>query len=85
MNPEFTKKLGLWIYETKVCTQKINSSKLDIFGIIIVFAFLEDKEEKSRIFEKTFLLAEISMDIGLGMPFLTLSNLKFDFVDCHIH
>ena len=42
---------------------------------------MEDKEKRSCFFEKTFRLADISMNITLGMFFFTLSNIKIDFVD----
>ena len=35
---------------------------------------VEDKLKKARFFQKTFLLADLSIEIFLGMPFLTLSN-----------
>lgn len=54
--------------------QKTGSFKLDIFGIIIASFQVEGKEERSRFFEKTFLLADISMDIALIIPFVTLNN-----------
>lgn len=85
MNPNFVKKLSLWIYKNKVNTQNIDSSKLNTFGILIASLLVEDKEERSRFFEKKFLLADISIDITLGIPFLTLSNVKINFVDCHLY
>lgn len=36
---------------------------------------------RSRFFEETFLLANISIDIALGIPFLTLSNVGVNFTD----
>ena len=85
MNQAFARKLGLRVYKTKINTPNINSSKLDNFGIVIAFFLMENKKRKFRFFEKTFLLANISMDIALGIPSLTLSNVKVDFVDLYIH
>ena len=85
MNPDFTKKRSLRICETKVDAQKIDSSKLDIFGIVIALFSIEDKEEKSRFFEEIFLLADISMDITVRMFFYILSNVEVDFVGCYIY
>ena len=45
---------------------------------------MEDQEEKSRFFEETFLLVDISIYITLGILFLTLSNVKITFINCHI-
>ena len=42
---------------------------------------VEDKFGRARFFQKTFLLANISAEIVLGMPFLTLSNADVQFVE----
>lgn len=44
MNLDFVKKLGLWILETKVDTQKIDGSKLNTFEMVIASFLVEDKE-----------------------------------------
>ena len=85
MNPNFIKKLGFRIRETKISTQKINSSKLDIFGMVIAVFSMKNKEKRSHFFEKIFILAEINIDIILNISFLTLSNVKIDFIDRHIY
>ena len=53
--------------------------------MIIASFSVEDKEKKSRFFEKMFLLANINIDIALRISFFTLSNDKIDFVGCHIY
>ena len=35
---------------------------------------VDDKLRKGQYFQETFLLADISAEVVLGMPFLTLSN-----------
>ena len=40
---------------------------------------IQDKLGRARFFEKTFLLADTSMEVVLGMPFLPLSNIKIQF------
>ena len=55
---EFVKKLGLQLCKTKVGTQKIDGTKLDIFAIIIASFSMKDKEGNSRFFEETFLLVK---------------------------
>lgn len=46
----------------------------------MIIAFLVDnKDENSDFFEETFLLAIISMNIGLKMLLLNLSNVKVYF------
>lgn len=46
---------------------------------------MQDKEERSCFFEKTFLLTDINMVIVLRMSFLTLSNIKINFISYHIY
>ncbi len=40
---------------------------------------LQDSLERVRFFEKTFLLADTSMEVVLGIPILALSNANFQF------
>ena len=40
---------------------------------------VEDKLGRVRFFQESFLLAETSMEVVLGMPFLTLSNSDIQF------
>ena len=42
---------------------------------------MEDKLGRTRFFQETFLLADISAEVVLGMPFLTLSNADVQFVE----
>ena len=42
---------------------------------------VEDKLGRTRFFQETFLLADISAEVVLGMPFLTLSNADVQFVE----
>ena len=46
--------------------------------IISTFSVL-NKDNRKRFFEESFLLANIKLDIVLGMPFLTMSNADIDF------
>ena len=41
---------------------------------------MEDKLKKVRFFQETFLLANIIMEIVLGIPFLILSNTNIQFI-----
>ncbi len=40
---------------------------------------VSDKDGRERFFEESFLLADVSPDIVLGMIFLTISNADVDF------
>lgn len=72
-------KLGLHIQKTNINTQKIDDSKLNIFDIVITICLINDKNKKSRFFEKLFLLTDISIDITFGIFFFTLNNTQINF------
>ena len=40
---------------------------------------IKDKSGIALLFEKIFLLADTSIEVVLGMPFLTLSNAEIQF------
>ena len=42
---------------------------------------VQDKLTKVQFFEKTFLVADTSIEVVLGMFFLTLSNVDVQFVE----
>lgn len=44
---DFTRKLSLWFRHINNCIQRIDDSKIDIFGIIIAFFLMEDKNRRS--------------------------------------
>lgn len=50
MLPGFAEKLGLHIYKTNVRSQKINGSRLKIFGIIIALFPMDGKDLKFYFF-----------------------------------
>lgn len=85
INPNLTKKLGLWVYKTKIGAQKIDGLKLDIFSRILASFIIEDKKKRSDFFEKTFLLADIGMDIILEISFFISSNVEIDLAGCHMY
>ena len=80
MTPAFAAKLGLSTQPTNVGAQKIDGSTLKTYGMTIAGFSMQDGLGKFRFFEETFLLADTSMDVVLGMLFLSLSNadVKFD-------
>ena len=53
---------------------------LDIFGMVVVAFSVTGKANRVRYFEKTFLVADISLEIVLEMFFLTLSGTNIDFL-----
>ena len=69
-------QLVLKVRKTDVNAQKIDTSLLITYGIIISAFYVLDKLGHSWFFHKTFLLANISIKIVLAMPFLTLNNVN---------
>ena len=81
MTPACTSKLSLWVYRTNIEVQKIDSSILKTFEMVLASFQVEDKLGRTRFFQETFLLANISTEIVLGKSFLTLSNIDVQFVE----
>ena len=52
---------------------------MDTYGIVVTAFSVEDKANRVRFFEKTFLVANVSPEVVFGMLFLTLSNIDVDF------
>lgn len=74
MMPAFALKLGLKVRPTNFGAQKIDGSIFKTFEIVLASFQVKDKLGKARFFQETFLLADISVEVGLEMPFFTLSN-----------
>ena len=74
MTPAYAKQLGLQVQKTDVRVQKIDNSSLQTFGMFIAGFKVEDKLGRARFFQKSFLLAETSIEVVLRMLFLTFSN-----------
>ncbi len=75
----FAQQLGLKIRKTNVRAQKINSTTLETYGLVVSTFSMSDKDKRERFFEESYLLADVSPDIVLGMLFLTMSNTDIDF------
>lgn len=54
--------------------QKIDGSLLATYGIVIAAFQVINKLDRSRFFLKIFLLANIRIEVVLGMPFFIFSN-----------
>ena len=74
MTPTFVAKLGLSTQPTNVGDQKIDGFALKTYGMTIAGFSIQEGLGKFRFFEETFLLADTSMNVVLGMPFLSLNN-----------
>ena len=75
----FAKQLGLSIWSIDVEAQKIDGTILDTHGMVVIAFLVIDRANQVRFFEKTFLVANVSLEVVLGMPFFILSSADIDF------
>ena len=80
IHPTFVRELGLLIRPTNVEVQKIDSTTLDIFGMVVAAFLVMDKANWVKFLEETFLIANVSPKVVLGILFLTLSGVNIDFL-----
>ena len=80
MHPAFVEKFGLVVRTTNVGAQKINDTTFETYGMVVAAFSVTDQADRVRFFEETFLVANVSPDVVLGMPFLTLSGADVDLV-----
>ena len=76
----FAKKLGLTIRSTDVGVQKIDGTMLETYGMVVAAFSIEEKAIQVRFFEETFLVANVSPKVVLGIFILTLSGADVDFL-----
>ncbi len=81
MTSAFTVKLGLRSRPTNIEAQKIDGSPLETYGMASARFSIQDSLERVWFFEETFLLADTSMKVVLGMLFLSLSNPDIEFAE----
>lgn len=72
-------KIGLAIRSNNVGTQKIDGLPLKTYKMVVAKNLVQDKDSKDRLFEETFLIANTSIDVILGMLFLNLNNADINF------
>ena len=82
--PAFAKELGLLIRPTEVKAQKIDSTTLDTYGMVVANFLVKNKANQLRFFEKTILVANVSPEIVLMMPFRTLNSADVNFLGCEL-
>ena len=78
--PTLAQELRLPIRPTDVRAQKIDSTTLDNFEMVVTAFLVTKKANQVRFFEETFLVANVSTEVVLGIPFLTLSGADVDFL-----
>ena len=81
MHPVYATKLGLRTRKIDVGIQKIDGSHLDTFGMVIADCSVKDKLGRVRFFWETYLLANIGLEVVLGMLFFTLSKVDVRFAE----
>ena len=79
MTPAYAAKLGLRVRETDIRAQKIDGSILNTFGMVLADFQVEDKLDRTQFFQETFLVANTTSKVILGMLFLTFSNVDVQF------
>lgn len=57
----------------------MNNSRLEIFDMVIASILIDNKDEKSWYYKKSFLLTDISMDVAFRILFITQSNVNVNF------
>ena len=79
MTLAYAAKLDLGVRETDIGAQKIDGSTLDTFGMVLADFQVEDKLGRTQFFQETYLVANNTSEVILGMHFLTLSNADIQF------
>ena len=72
---------GLKVRVTDIGVQKIDGSSLATYSIVIAAFQVVDKLCRFRFFQETFLLANISLEVVLGISFFILSNDNIQFAE----
>ena len=80
INLTLVRELGLFIKPIDIGSQKIDKTMLDIFEIMVTAFSVNDKANQLKFFEEIFLGVNVSLEVVLGMLFLTLSSADVDFL-----
>lgn len=84
MSPAYTAMLYLISRPTNIGAQKFDGLLLKTYEMVTAGFLMEDKLKQIGFFEETFLLANIHIEVVLGMSFLLLSNLDIKFMKSSI-
>ncbi len=79
MTPAYAAELGFTTRKTSIGAHKIDGLLLETHGMTSARFSIQDNVGRIRFFEETFLLADTSIEVILGIIFLTLSNVDFQF------
>lgn len=81
MTPVCTLKLGQKIRLTNIKAQIIDGYIFETFEMVLASFQVKDKLKRVWFFQKSFLLADISVEVILGIFFLIFSNIDIQFVE----
>lgn len=81
MSPNFVRKLYFNIRKTSIKAEKIDSSLIDTFRIVIAKFEIKNKISRLRCFQEIFLVADIKVEVILEIFFLKLNNANMSFSD----
>lgn len=81
MSQTFAHQLDLKVWKTNIEAQKVDSTTLETYKIVVSTFSVLDKDGRKRLFENRFLLADVKPDIVLAILFLAMSNTDIDFQD----
>lgn len=81
MTPAYVACLDLPIWQTNVRSWKMDGLTMVTYRIVIAWFLIQNKFERARFFEETFLVADINMKAILRMPFLSLNNMGIRLVE----
>ncbi len=79
MSQAFAQHLDLKICKTNIGAQKIDSTTLETYEMVVSIFSVLDKDGRERFFEEGFLLVDVRPDMVLEMLFLIISNTDVDF------
>ncbi len=81
MTPAYAVELGLTTWRTSVGAQTIDGLPLETYSMASANFLLQDSLGNVQFFQESFLLADNSMVVVLGMLFLSLSNRDVKFAE----
>lgn len=76
----FTKELGFLIWLTNVRVQKIDIAILNAYEMVVIAFLITDQTNWVKLFEKIFLVANISLKVVFEIFFFILSSVNIDFL-----
>lgn len=79
MTPAYALKLDFRVRHTNIRANKIDGPIFEAFKMVLASIQMGDKLRRAQFFQKTFLLANISMEVIFEILFLTLSNSDIQF------